>query len=67
MKYFWWRLADYATGVFAGGAVVFTISKFLCHMCLGTYTTVLYLGIWVALMLAVNFIFQAIKPQSIKQ
>lgn len=67
MKYFLWRLADYATGVFVGGAVVFLISKFLCHTCLGGYTTVLFLGIWIALMLAVNYIFQVAKPQNVRQ
>lgn len=65
MRYFWWRLADYATGVFAGGGIIFLISKFLCNKCLGQYTTVLYLAIWIGLMLVVNFIFQRAKPSSI--
>ncbi|MDE1766734.1 MAG: hypothetical protein KGI27_10755 [Thaumarchaeota archaeon] len=67
MKYFWWRFADYATGVFVGGGTVFLIDKFFCHKCIGSYTTVLLLGIWISIMLVVNFVFQAVKPKSIKQ
>ncbi len=66
MKYFWWRLIDYATGVFAGGGIIFLISKFLCNKCLGSYTTVLFLAIWIAFMLIVNFIFQRIIPKNAK-
>lgn len=65
MKYFWWRLVDYATGVFVGGGIVFFIDKFVCHKCLGSYTTILFLGIWIGFMLIVNFIFQAVKPKSV--
>ncbi|HJU14132.1 MAG TPA: hypothetical protein VJ792_06700 [Candidatus Nitrosotalea sp.] len=65
MKYFWWRLADYGTGVFVGGGIILLISKFLCNKCLGTYTTVLFLAIWIGFMLIVNFIFQRMKPASI--
>ncbi len=65
MRYFWWRLADYATGVFVGGAVVFLISKFLCNRCLGQYTTILFLALWVAFMLLVNFMFQRLKPSTV--
>ncbi|MGI0087762.1 MAG: hypothetical protein ACREBI_07350 [Nitrosotalea sp.] len=65
MKYFWWRLLDYATGVFVGGGVVFLISKFICHMCLGSYTTVLFLAVWIGFMLLVNFVFQRVKPPSV--
>lgn len=66
MKYFWWRLADYATGVFAGGGVIFLISKFICSRCLGQYTTILFLAIWIALMLLVNLVFQRIKPGTVR-
>ena len=65
MRYFWWRLADYATGVFVGGAVIFLISKFFCDKCLGQYTTILYLAIWIAFMLLVNLAFQRIKPSTV--
>lgn len=65
MKYFWWRLVDYATGVFVGGGIVFFIDKFVCRKCLGSYTTILFLGIWIGFMLIVNFIFQAVKPKSV--
>ncbi|MGI0046014.1 MAG: hypothetical protein ACREBB_02335 [Nitrosotalea sp.] len=67
MKYFWWRLLDYATGVLGGGVIVFHINKFLCHKCLGPYTTIMFLGIWIAVMLVVNMLFQAAKPQSISK
>lgn len=67
MKYFWWRLLDYAAGVFVGGLIIFLISIYLCHKCLGSYTTVLFLAIWVAFMLLVNFVFQKIIPQSAKR
>lgn len=67
MKYFWWRLADYATGVFVGGAIVFLISKFICHRCFGSYTTIVLLGIWIAFMVLVNFLFQAAAPRSISK
>lgn len=65
MKYFWWRLADYGTGVFVGGGVVLLISKFLCHECLGKYTTVLFLGIWIGFMLLVNAIFERLRPRAV--
>jgi F0F1-type ATP synthase assembly protein I len=65
MKYFWWRLVDYATGVFVGGGVVFLINRFVCHKCLGSYTTILFLGVWIGFMLVVNFIFQVAKPKSL--
>lgn len=67
MKYFWWRLLDYATGVFVGGGVVFLISKFVCHRCLGLYTTILFLAVWIGFMLLVNFVFQRAKPQSMSK
>ncbi|MDE1816903.1 MAG: hypothetical protein KGI11_10145 [Thaumarchaeota archaeon] len=67
MKYFWWRLLDYATGVFVGGGVVFLISKFICHKCLGSYTTILFLAVWIGFMLLVNFVFQRAKPQNMSK
>jgi len=67
MKYFWWRLLDYATGVFVGGGIVFLISKFVCHRCLGPYTTILFLAVWIGFMLLVNFVFQRAKPQSMSK
>lgn len=67
MKYFWWRLLDYATGVFVGGGIVFLINRFLCHKCLGSYTTVMFLGIWITVMLLVNYLFQVAKPQNISK
>jgi hypothetical protein len=62
MRYFWWRLFDYATGVFVGGLIVFIINKFFCHKCLGTYTPILYLAVWIAFMLFCNYVFEAVKP-----
>lgn len=56
---------DYATGVFAGGAVVLIISKIICNKCLGEYTTVLFLGVWIGFMLLVNYVFQRIKPKNL--
>jgi len=67
MKYFWWRLLDYATGALVGGAVVFFLDKFACRQCIGQYTSVLMLGIWIGIMLLCNFIFQKARPASVKQ
>lgn len=67
MKYFWWRLIDYATGALVGGLVVFLVSKFICSQCIGHYTPILMLAIWIGFMLLCNFIFQKAKPASIKQ
>ncbi len=67
MKYFWWRLADYATGALVGGLIVFLVSKFVCNQCIGQYTPVLMLGIWIGFMVLCNFIFQKAKPANIKQ
>jgi len=67
MKYFWWRLLDYATGVFVGGLIVYFINKFFCHKCIGVYTPILYLAIWIVFMLVCNFIFQAAKPKNISK
>lgn len=67
MKYFWWRLLDYATGALGGGVIVFFVSKFACQQCIGPYTPVLMLGIWIGFMLLCNFIFQKARPSSIKQ
>jgi hypothetical protein len=66
MKYFIWRLLDYATGALVGGLLVFLINKFVCHQCVGHYTSVLMLGIWIGFMLLCNFIFQKVRPASIK-
>ncbi|HJW19767.1 MAG TPA: hypothetical protein VJ571_04340 [Candidatus Nitrosotalea sp.] len=67
MKYFLWRLADYATGALVGGAIVFLVNKFICSQCIGRYTPILMIGIWIGFMLLCNFIFQKIRPASIKQ
>lgn len=67
MKYFWWRLLDYATGALVGGIIVFVINKFACQQCLGNYTPVLMLGIWIGFLLLCNFIFQKIRPASVKK
>lgn len=67
MKYFWWRLLDYATGALVGGLAVFLIDRFLCNHCVGNYTPVVMLGIWIGFMLLCNFIFQKARPASIKQ
>lgn len=62
MKYFWWRLIDYSVGVFLGGIIIFLTSKFLCNKCVGEYTSLLFLVIWIAIILAINFVFQLVKP-----
>jgi hypothetical protein len=67
MKYFWWRLLDYSTGALVGGIIVFLTNKFVCQQCIGNYTPILMLGIWVAFMLICNFIFQKARPSNIKQ
>jgi len=67
VKYFWWRLIDYGTGALVGGIIVFLTNKFLCHQCIGHYTPVLMLGIWIGFMLLCNFIFQKAKPANVKQ
>ena len=66
MKYFWWRLIDYAIGVFVGGVIVFLVNKFVCHTCLGYFTPILLLGIWITFMLVCNFLFQKARPRSIQ-
>jgi len=65
MKYFWWRLLDYAVGVFVGGLVVFLVGKFLCHDCIGYLTPILMISIWIALMLFCNYLFQAFRPKQV--
>ena len=67
MKYFWWRLIDYSIGALVGGIIVFSINRFVCNQCIGQYTPVLMLGIWIGFMLFCNFIFQKAKPSNIKQ
>ena len=67
MKYFWWRLLDYAIGALVGGIIVFLVNKFVCHQCIGHYTPILMLGIWIGFMLFCNFVFQKVKPASVKQ
>ncbi|OLE40909.1 MAG: hypothetical protein AUG16_02165 [Thaumarchaeota archaeon 13_1_20CM_2_39_20] len=67
MKYFWWRFLDYGTGVFVGGLIVFLVNKFLCQMCIGYWTPVLFLGIWIAFMLVCNFLFQKAKPRNMSK
>ncbi len=67
MKYFWWRLADYATGALVGGLVVFLVNKFVCSQCLGHYTPILMLGIWIGFMLLCNVVFQKVRPSNIQQ
>ncbi len=67
MKYFWWRLLDYTTGALVGGAIVSLVNRFVCSQCIGQYTPILMLGIWIGFMLLCNFIFQKAKPASIKQ
>ena len=67
MKYFWWRLIDYATGALGGGAVVFLVNRFACPHCLGQYTSIMMLGIWIGFMLLCNFIFQKVGPINKKQ
>jgi F0F1-type ATP synthase assembly protein I len=67
MKYFWWRFLDYITGALVGGVIVFFVNKFVCHQCIGQYTPVLMLGLWIGFMLLCNFIFQKAIPSSIKQ
>ncbi|MDE1727564.1 MAG: hypothetical protein KGI02_01305 [Thaumarchaeota archaeon] len=67
MKYFWWRLLDYATGALVGGTIVFLLNKFICNQCIGHYTPVLMILIWIGFMLLCNFIFQKAMPASIKQ
>jgi hypothetical protein len=49
-----------------GGTIVFLVNKFVCHRCIGHYTPVLMLGLWIGFMLFCNFIFQKAKPSSIK-
>jgi hypothetical protein len=66
MKYFWWRLLDYATGALVGGLIIFIINKFACNQCFGNYTPVLMLGLWIGFLLLCNFIFQKIRPASVK-
>ena len=65
MKYFWWRFLDYAVGVFVGGLVVFLVNRFLCHDCIGHWTPLLMLAIWISLMLFCNFLFQAFRPKQV--
>ncbi|OLB91799.1 MAG: hypothetical protein AUH25_01765 [Thaumarchaeota archaeon 13_1_40CM_38_12] len=67
MKYFWWRFLDYATGVFVGGIMAFLVSKFICQRCLGYWTPILFLAVWVSFMLVGNFLFQKARPRSISQ
>ncbi len=67
MKYFWWRLLDYSVGALGGGFIVFLVNKFVCQQCIGQYTPVLMLGLWIGFMLLCNFIFQKARPSSIKQ
>jgi len=65
MKYFWWRFLDYVVGVFVGGLMVFLVNRFLCHDCVGNWTPILMLAIWIALMLFCNYLFQAFRPRQI--
>ena len=67
MKYFWWRLLDYTVGALGGGAIVFLIDRFLCDQCIGQYTPILMLGIWIGIMLLCNSIFQKMIPSNIKR
>jgi len=67
MKYFWWRLIDYTIGALGGAAIVFFVSKFVCSQCIGQYTPILMLGIWIGFMLFCNFIFQKAMATSKKQ
>src|SRR2546426_3884768 len=65
MKYFWWRFLDYAVGVFVGGLMVFLADRFLCHDCIGHWTPLLMLAIWISLMLFCNFLFQVFRPKQV--
>ena len=65
MKYFWWRLLDYAVGVFVGGLVVFLVNRFLCSDCIGHWTPILMISIWIVLMLICNYMFQAFRPKQV--
>lgn len=65
MKYFWWRFLDYAVGVFVGGLAVFLVDRFLCHDCIGHWTPILMLAIWISLMLFCNYLFQSLRPKQI--
>lgn len=67
MKYFWWRLIDYTVGALGGGVIVFLINRFVCNQCIGQYTPILMLSIWIGFMLICNFIFQKALPSNIKQ
>ena len=67
MRYFWWRLLDYAIGTLVGGIIVFLVNKFACNQCIGHYTPVLMLGIWIGFMLLCNFVFQKSMRARVKQ
>ena len=65
MKYFWWRLLDYTIGVFVGGLAVFLVNRFLCSDCIGHWTPILMISIWIVLMLFCNYLFQAFRPKQV--
>lgn len=67
MKYFWWRLIDYTIGALGGGAIVFFINRFACSQCMGQYTPIMMLGVWIGFMLGCNFVFQKAWPINKKQ